>query len=317
MTTLRTRLHDRCVAALRDYLGDGGEAALHAAYELGRDAYGQGLGVLDMTSIVQGGLRELAAESDEASLRLLLEAAEAFLFECYSPFEMAHRGARESNEALQRIGEAREQEMRRLAVELHDHAGQMLAAVHLALGGVEPHLAPEGVRPLGAVRDHLREVEQQMRRISHEMRPALLDDLGLVPALRFLAEGVSRRAALPIEVEDRLGKRLPAPVETAMYRAAQEGLTNFVRHARATRAVICLERDAGCARLRVRDDGIGFDAGAIAAGDASRGLGLRAIRERLAPLGGSLEIRSARGKGTELVIAVPAGSLEHAAHSAR
>jgi len=316
MIDVRESLHRRCAAALRHYLSGGGETALHCAYELGREALQHGLGILDMTTLTHRALLEVAAGSSARSLRRRLAEAETFLRECHSPFELAHRGARESNNALRRIAESREEEIRRLSHELHDRAGQMLAVAHLELDEVEAHVAPAGRTGLSAVRRHLRDVEQQMRRISHEMRPALLDDLGLVPALRFLASGVARRSGLEVQVHDQVGGRLPARVELALYRAAQEALTNVVHHASATRAVVRVERDLDGARLHVADDGVGLDPLTLASGGSPNGLGLRGIRERLAPLGGRLEIRPGPSGGTELVIAVSSRSLAHAANPA-
>lgn len=316
MTDFAEALRERCVAVLDSYLEGGGEAALHSAYELGREAMEHGLGVLDMTAVAHGAvLLTLARRPDEAASSILRHA-EPFLLECYSPFEMAHRGASEANRALLRNNERREEEIRRLAYELHDQAGQMLATVHLSLDSLAASLPRPGQERLERVRLQLREVESQMRRISHELRPMMLDDLGLVPALSFLAEGISKRAGIRVEVQGELEARLPAPVEVAFYRAAQEALSNIARHAGATRATIRVEPVDGGVVLRVIDDGVGF---ATPAGAAPRGngLGLVGIRERIAPLQGTLDIASRPGAGTELRVTIPTGSPVHVAHSDR
>jgi len=305
-------LCERFVDALRGYLAGDGEMALNTAYELGRESLASGRGVLSHTALLHRAMM-VASVDQPAGAADAIERSGPFLLECYSPFEMAHRGARDANAVLRRLDQVREEEVRRLAHELHDEAGQLLAAVHLDLDRVAADLAP-GVRErLEPVRLRLRDVEVQLRRISHEMRPTALDDLGLLPALRFLAEGVGRRAGLAVQVEDAVHERLPAEVETVLYRAAQEALTNVARHARATRAMVRVEREDRQVVLTVSDDGVGFD---IRAGDAPRsGIGVTGIRERVASVGGTLEIISSPGAGTMLRVPIPVH--DHAAHSAR
>lgn len=310
-------LADRCEAALRDYLERGGEDTLHAAYGLGREALESGMGVLDLTALVHGALVRVASLPDEvAASPATIARAEPFLLECYSPFEMAHRGASEANAALRRINEALEEEIGRIAYELHAEAGQMLASVHLALADASAHVTKDGIGRLELVRVRLREVETQMRRISHELRPSMLDDLGLLPALRFIAKGVASRTGLHVEVRGEFEERLPPAVETALYRAAQEALANVARHARARRVTLAIGRERDEVLLRIADDGVGFDPQHTGRRGETQGLGLPGIRGRIAPLGGSLQIRSAPGAGTEVEVAIPAGSSAHAAHSA-
>src|SRR5947208_11398931 len=159
------------------------------------------------------------------------EAAQAFFSESLSPFEMTHRASREANSALRRLNERLEEEAKRIAHTLHDEAAQLLASVHVALDALARDL-PQSVRSrLGEVRDLLDRIEGELRRLSHELRPTMLDDLGLVPALQFLAEGVAKRTGLSVEVRGSTHGRLPPAVETAPYRIAQEALTNAVRHA--------------------------------------------------------------------------------------
>jgi two-component system sensor histidine kinase UhpB len=308
-----TRRHDeQCLRALRAYLAGGGEAALHAAYEVGREALENGLGVLDLTGVLQRALIR-NADGDHALARQV-EEVEPFVFECYSPYEMAHRGMREANSALRRINERREEEIKRLAHELHDEAGQMLAAVYLALDAVAGDVAPEGHGRFQTVRARLRDVEVQLRRISHEMRPLMLDDLGLVPALRFLGEGVAKRSGLAVRVEASADERMHPAVETALYRCAQEALTNVVRHARAARVTLRLERRADRVAMIVSDDGVGFDPRTLHDRGGHTGLGIIGIRERVESLAGTVEIRSDAATGTDLTIDIPLRSPVHAAH---
>jgi two-component system sensor histidine kinase UhpB len=310
MSDLTRHRDEQCLQALRGHLRGGGEAALHAAYELGREALQSGLGVLDLTAMLQ---RAVEQAGDNGRRTHPGGEIGPFLLECYSPYEMAHRGAREANAALRRINETREEEIKRLAHELHDEAGQMLAAVYLALDAVAGDVAPTACERFETVRTRLRDVEVQLRRISHEMRPLMLDDLGLVPALRFLGEGIARRSGLRVQVEGSSEERLPAAVETALYRAAQEALTNVVRHAGASCVTLRVERGVGRVVLIIIDDGIGFDARTLG-GSGRVGLGIAGIRARVAPLGGTLEIRSTPRTGTELVIPIPILSPDYATH---
>ncbi|TMQ71441.1 MAG: sensor histidine kinase [Candidatus Eisenbacteria bacterium] len=313
MTQLRSELEARCVAALRAHLDGAGEPSLHAAYELGRDALGRGFGVLDFTAVLHAALAEVASAAEPGNGREVVRRAEPFLLECFSPFEMSLRGAREANAALRRLDEVREAEIRRLARELHDEAGQMLVAAHLTLREVARELGPRAREPLERVRDRLRTAENELRRIAHEMRPSMLEDLGLVPALAFLARGIAARHGLEVRVEGELVGRLPHDAETALYRVAQEALNNAARHARARAVTLSISQTTSRLRISVADDGCGFDPRAVGRRSNGGGFGLRGIMERLEPWGGSLDIRSAPGVGTELCIQLPLLEAHHAA----
>jgi signal transduction histidine kinase len=306
------RLRERCAAALDAHLEGAGESALLSAYELGREAMSNGLGVLDMTTIILESMAQVVRDRLATGDPQLLERVSPFLLECYSPFEMAHRGVKEANSALRRVNEVREGEIRRLAQELHDQASQLLVAVHLSLDQVAATLTPADQERLGEVRLHLLEAEAQVRRISHEMRPAMLDDLGLIPALSFLCDGVSNRGGFRIQVEGVLNQRLPARVETTLYRAAQEALNNVARHAHAGNVTLSVRQDRTAVTLRIADDGVGFEFPSSPRKDTGSGLGLAGIRERVTPLGGTLAIRSTPGIGTELRISIPLTGRDHA-----
>jgi signal transduction histidine kinase len=299
-------LKDLYAGALRDYLADGGEAALQRAYELGRRAIGDGIGILDMVALHQEALQTVLDESRTPEpCRIAVDASQRFLSESLSPFEMTHRGFQEAVQALRRLNERLEEEARRIAHALHDDAGQLLASVHLVLEEVSTGL-PARIRDrLKRVRGPLDEIEKHLRRLSHELRPTILDDLGLVPALEFLAQGVASRAGIAIKVEGAARPRLPAGVETALYRVVQEALRNTTKHATATRVDIRLEIAPEAASCTVKDDGRGFDPRAALDRKGERGLGLIGMRERLSALGGQFTIDSAPGRGTELRIIIP------------
>ncbi len=210
-----------------------------------------------------------------------------------------------AEEALLHLNEALEEENKRIAHALHDEAGQLLASVHIVLADISRELPPATAQRLEEVRGLLNKIEEQLRHLSHELRPTILDDLGLQPALEFLADGVSKRTGLRISVDGTRGTRLPAVTETALYRIVQEALTNVTKHAQATRVEISFSREGRVLRCAVRDDGVGFSVPTTLSRRGHPGLGLIGIQERLSAIGGSLSIVSTPGAGTELLITVP------------
>lgn len=211
---------------------------------------------------------------------------------------------RRIEETLRRLNDRLEHEATRIAAVLHDEAGQFLTAAHTTLAGVARTLEPAARERLEEVRHHLDQVEDQLRRLSHELRPRILQDLGLVEAVRFLADGVSGRTGVAIEVDASLDRPCQPLVATAVYRMIQEALTNMTRHARASRAFIVLRQETAGVSCTIRDDGVGFDAAADPGG-SGRGLGLVGIRDRLESLGATLTISTAPGAGTELRTVIP------------
>jgi signal transduction histidine kinase len=292
-------------AALARHLEGGDEAALHSAYEIGRTAIADGLGVLDMATMAHRSILAAcgAARTPEETIRIIGQL-ESFLLESLAPFEMAYRGAREANNALRNQNEALEAEMTRIAHSLHDAAGQLLACAHLALSRLGRE-APKAASCVREVRGYLDDVEEQLRQLSHELRPTVLDDLGLVPALELLAEGISLRAGIAVAVEAPDTGRLPKPLELALYRIVQEALANVVKHAQASIARVDLEIEKGWVRCAVRDDGVGMDRSRESAPGPSHGLGLAGIRDRVSSLGGTLEVKSGDARGTEVRVHIP------------
>jgi signal transduction histidine kinase len=292
--------------ALKVHLADASEGSLRRAYEIGRQALAQGKGVLEMATTHHDALARILRRSPgSASWEEELRRAGEFFAESLSPYEMAHRGFRESVSALRQLNETMEREIQRIAHDVHDEAGPLLDAARLAMSGVADDLSPalrERFREIGAILD---QAETELRRLSHELRPTILDDLGLVPALQALADRVSKRASLSVRVESSLGGRLSANVEMALYRIVQEALTNVIRHSRASKVKIELSSDARMKlRCVVHDDGVGFDPAALS-GRGEGGLGLVGIRERLIAIGGELRIHSEPAWGTELIVEIP------------
>jgi len=222
-----------------------------------------------------------------------------------------------AEEALRGLNERLEEEAKRIAHALHDEAGQLLSSVHLALEEVARELPPGAGARLQAVKALLEQMEGELRRLSHELRPTILDDLGLLPALEFLADRVAKRSGLAIKVKGSTKGRLAPPVETAFYRSVQEALNNVVRHAQATRVDVEIRQKDGAVQCSVRDDGAGFDVAEVLSRRGERGIGLIGIRERAGALSGTFAIRSTPGHGTEVLITIPLGSGDVAANIAR
>jgi signal transduction histidine kinase len=199
-------------------------------------------------------------------------------------------------DVVRRVVEAQELERARLARELHDETGQALTSILLGLKPLE------GAAETDAAREAVAAV-REVRRLAVQLRPSALDDFGLVPAVEHLAETLREGSGLAVELDARLGEeRLPPASETALYRVVQEGFTNVLKHAGASRVRVALRREDGTAIAIVEDDGGGFDPAAT--GDDA--LGLQGMRERLSLLGGRLRVESSRGAGTRLVAEVPA-----------
>jgi signal transduction histidine kinase len=263
----------------------------------------EGIGLVDMASML---LRAWRSAGDVNRLApSALERFEAFAMECFSPFEMEYRGARDATRALRRINERGEENVRRIAYELHDTAGQILTTVHFALDAAERRLGPAAGNALVPVRTRLEEVELELRRLSHELRPTLLDHLGLLPALRELGQGVSARSGITIQVHDETIERLPSPVENVLYRITQEALTNATRHSHATRVEVRVAHVPSAVHCTITDNGVGFERVAFDGPSGGAGLGLAGMAERLSPLGGSLRIETSPGRGVRLDIHIP------------
>ncbi|MFB9149336.1 cache domain-containing protein [Roseovarius ramblicola] len=205
----------------------------------------------------------------------------------------------------QRVFDAQEEERGRVARELHDGISQILVGVRYALETARRRLATGDARAgdtldRGAL--HLSTAIQEVRRISRDLRPGALDDLGLGPALKALSEDFGRRTGIVTEFDTVVFRnRLDDEAKIALYRVAQEALTNIERHSGATRVHIDLRGHASGGTLRITDNGCGIDTARAGAGG---GLGLRNMQERIEQIDGSLTIRST-SEGTEIAATVP------------
>lgn len=299
-------------AALDAYLSDPTEGALRQGYELGREAMSAGTNLVAIVLIHQDAVSHSFRKKSFPRTRLDQHAhlATEFLTEVLSSYDMAHRGFQEAVSALRRMNELLEDEIKRIAYAVHDEAGQILVAVHLALSNVERQSPPQLKPDFDNAHLLLKQVETQLREYSHELRPTILDDLGLVPALQFLASAISARAALPIRVVASLKGRVVPSVEIALYRVLQESLNNVVKHARASSVTVELTLQPGRLLCKVQDDGIGFNPAIAQKSGHRKGLGLVSMKERINSIGGTLEFDSSSGRGTTLLIRVPINSSE-------
>ncbi|MDR7554599.1 MAG: sensor histidine kinase [Armatimonadota bacterium] len=211
---------------------------------------------------------------------------------------------------------AQEEERRRIARELHDEAAQALTSLLVRLRLLEQTDEPTQVRArVRELRALTARALDDVRRIAVELRPSVLDDLGLAAALAAHADALNASGEMRVTVTAGLNGRLPPEVELALYRVAQEALTNARRHGRATAADVRLWHGMGEVHLEVRDNGVGFDPARVgravgqatpaAARNGASGLGLAGMAERIALVGGRLDIRSAPGAGTTVAATVP------------
>jgi signal transduction histidine kinase len=229
-----------------------------------------------------------------------LRLAEQFANRAAIAVDLSRRVARD---ALRRVVSGQELERRRLARELHDETGQALTSILLGLRAVEEAGSPDEMRTAASsLRELVVGTLQDVRRLAVQLRPKALDDFGLVAAVERLVQTFSEATAIRVELEAQLGsERLPAEVETALYRIIQEALTNIVKHAEASSVSILLVRSSATATVVIEDDGQGFDPAELQEGR----LGIIGMRERVELHEGRLTVESAPGSGATLVAEVP------------
>jgi signal transduction histidine kinase len=212
---------------------------------------------------------------------------------------------RDSSLALKSINELLDEQSRRMASEVHDEAGQLLATVFLRLDQASRQLSAACGSCFEEIKTMLALIDVQLREIAFDLRPTVLDDLGLAPAIGGVIDLVSKRYGLAIAFKSTLSGRLPAPIEMAIYRIIQESLNNIVKHARATAVDIWLTVDQNDIKCVIQDDGVGFDLNEVLSRKGARGLGLVGLRERAQSVCGVLTIHSLPGDGTTLTIDIP------------
>ena len=214
---------------------------------------------------------------------------------------------RAQRELAKKILTAQEKERYRVSRELHDGINQLLSSVRHRFFRIEKNLTARktqsALSELATTRQLLERTIDEVRRISRNLRPSELDDLGLIPALQSMVDDFEKRNDIRVRVQNKLrNASLEKTTELAVYRIVQEAFGNIERHAGASRVDLSLHRGDGALRIRIRDNGRGFDMGSA----NPQGFGLANMRERTLQLGGGFECRSVAGKGTEISVAVPA-----------
>jgi signal transduction histidine kinase len=202
-----------------------------------------------------------------------------------------------------RLVDAQETERRTISRELHDQVGQTLNAVLVDAANLAKRIAPDdetSQRYLNNIRSYADTSVNSIRDISLLLRPSMLDDLGLIPALEWQARETSRRTGIDVRVSsENVDDSLPDAIRTCVYRVVQEALQNVARHSGAKHAKIAVQQSNGALTLTIEDDGKGFDP------RRTKGIGLLGMEERVKQLGGHLEVVSEPNKGTTLKVSLP------------
>jgi len=221
-------------------------------------------------------------------------------------YEEGERARLELQELSARLLSAQEEERRSISRELHDEVGQSLSALLMEAGNAAARVSPDSTD----IRRHVESIKrlaeasvQVIRNMSLLLRPSMLDDLGLVPALEWQAREVSKRTGLRVQVTaDENSSDLPDEHKTCIYRVVQEALHNSARHAQAHNVTVEVRQELSQILLTVEDDGRGFDSRRV------RGLGLVGMEERVHHLGGDLRVKSRPGAGTTIAVVLPLAS---------
>jgi PAS domain S-box-containing protein len=228
-----------------------------------------------------------------------------------------HEQAQQLRRLSRRLLEAEEVERRRLARELHDRVGQNVTALNLNLNLLRPALSPDSLQRTSTCLDDcdalLAETGQLIRNVMADLRPPGLDELGLAAALSGHARQIAARSGFSVTVTGtEKTPRLPPETEIALFRVAQEGLTNIAKHARATEVVISFQPAPDKLTMVVADNGVGFDPAAAPSSYTTPHLGLPSMRERAESVGARLHVESAPGRGTRVIVRAPTGPVTQA-----
>jgi len=281
-------LADR-IAALNEQELNGGDERLEETF--GR--FRRRLLIMLAATLSMGLL--LAAVAASHILRLERQSA--------ARYQQVMRAQTELKELSARLVKAQEDERRAISRELHDEVGQSLSALLMELGNLAA-VAPRNLEPLQRHLESIRKLAESSVHVARNMslllRPSMLDDFGLVPALEWQAREVSKRTGMAVSVDaPDISDSLPDDHNTCVYRVVQEALHNCARHAYAHSVRIGVRQTAGSILLSIQDDGKGFDARRV------RGLGLLGMEERVQHLGGTFQVKSEPGHGTALQVELP------------
>jgi signal transduction histidine kinase len=339
----------RYAGVLHRYLERQQETMLQQAYEVGRKAIAEGLGVLDMARIHQQALASCVLPALSPGRRTrALKAAETFFMEMLSPFEATHRGFHQANQRLHQLNSAlearnaelrqsrehyrvlfnqasvmqenlrnlsnqilhvQEEERKRISRELHDEVGQALTAINTHLTMVQRNGATEAAslkKRLGDIQGLLAQTMETVHRFARELRPAMLDELGLLPALRSYLKGFGERTGLRVQFQGGAGAEdLDDEQKTVVFRVTQESLTNVAKHAQASQVAVSVRRLKDVVEVQIKDDGKAFEANQQLGLNGKKRLGLLGMQERVRLVNGRFAIKSAPGKGTTVRVEIP------------
>jgi signal transduction histidine kinase len=219
---------------------------------------------------------------------------------------------KQRNEALRslaaRLVSAQEDERRRISLELHDEAGQLLTALKLSLAVIQAELPVDQARLHGQIGEAIALTEttmEELRTLAYHLRPAALDAIGLDQTLRDHCQRLAKQSGIPINYQGASLDDLPGFIQISLYRVIQEALTNILKHAHASQVLVSLQGDAETIFLQISDNGRGFTPPAGFAAPPDGGLGLIGMRERMEAIGGEIEIDSRPGHGTRLSGRIP------------
>ncbi len=254
-------------------------------------------------------------EAGERSLRAPLTGIDTQADQLASAFNMVLEALDDaSRQRASQIINAQEQERQRIARELHDETSQMLTSLLISLAVLEKSIeSPEGRERIADTRALAHSTLRAIRNLSIDLRPSALDDLGLLPALRWYVKEYIKKCSIDVEFHaSGFKERLPAEMETALYRIVQECLTNTARHSSASKVRIQLKETEDTVMATISDNGQGFDYDALLKNPGQeRGLGLAGMQERAVLLDGTLTITSEPGKGTKVAVTIPLPTKTH------
>jgi signal transduction histidine kinase len=254
-----------------------------------------------------GGQLNIALSAGLGAALLLALGCLFYIFRIERQNRLRYQEVLRARKALERLSarlvDAQETERRTISRELHDQVGQTLNALLVDAANLAKRIPADdavSLRYLDNIRTFADSSVNSIRDIALLLRPSMLDDLGLIPALEWQAREVSRRSGIKVKVAaENVSDALPDELRTCIYRVVQEALHNMSRHSGAKSAVVNVRQDDGSLLLSVEDDGCGFDS------DRTRGLGTLGMEERVRQLGGRFEVRSAPGKGTAVRVTLP------------
>lgn len=220
--------------------------------------------------------------------------------------ETLRTSGKQLREFAARVEAVREEERTRVAREIHDELGQALTVLKLDLSWLQgqiPRTQRQARNKMKSMLLYVDETIERVRRIASELRPSILDDLGLLPAIEWQVEEFQKRTGIRCKLQSNAEKVVFSPeASAALFRVVQEALTNVVRHAAASSAQVDLTSDGRDLRMSITDDGKGITEERI---NDLRSLGIVGMKERISRVGGEFRIRSQRGQGTRIEISLP------------